>query len=42
LVRLSWATRYGEAPISLRYAVRAARLAHDPLEVAQPELSEVA
>jgi hypothetical protein len=33
---------YGEAPISLRYAVRAARLALDPLEVAQPELSEVA
>jgi len=33
---------YGEAPISLRYAARTARLALDPLAVAQPELSQVA
>jgi hypothetical protein len=32
---------YGEAPISLRYTVRSARLALDPLAVAQPELSQV-
>jgi hypothetical protein len=33
---------YGAAPISLRYAVRTARLALDPIEVAQHELSQVA
>jgi hypothetical protein len=33
---------YGEAPISLRYAARTARLALDPLAVAQPELAQVA
>jgi hypothetical protein len=33
---------YSEAPISLRYAVRTARLALDPVAVAQPELSQVA
>ena len=33
---------YGEAPISLRYAVRAARLALDPPVVVALELSEVA
>jgi hypothetical protein len=33
---------YGEAPISLRYSVRSARLALDPLAVGHPELSEVA
>jgi hypothetical protein len=33
---------YGEAPISLRYAVRAARLALDPPAVIRLKLSEVA
>lgn len=33
---------YFEAPVSLRYAVRSARLALDPVEPAQPELSNVA
>jgi hypothetical protein len=33
---------YGEAPISLRYAVRAARLALDPPVVVRLKLSEVA
>ena len=33
---------YGDAPISLRYAVRAARLALDPPVVVALELSEVA
>ena len=33
---------YGDAPISLRYSVRSARLALDPLAVGNPELSEVA
>jgi hypothetical protein len=33
---------YGDAPISLRYSVRSARLALDPLAVGEPELSEVA
>jgi len=33
---------YGDAPISLRYAVRAARLALDPPVVVRLELSEVA
>jgi hypothetical protein len=33
---------YFEAAVSLRYAVRSARLALDPVELAQPELSNVA
>jgi hypothetical protein len=33
---------YGDAPITLRYAVRAARLALDPPAVVRHELSEVA
>jgi hypothetical protein len=33
---------YGEAPTSLRHVARSARLALDPLAVAQPELSQVA
>ena len=33
---------YGDAPVPLRYAVRSARLALDPLAMAEPELSQVA